>query len=376
MFDDQDDITSVVTSSSNVSNTKEKPSNDKQATVSNKKKSTKTNVNNAELMAFPQTLTLSSFDTDVAVSVSNSTARPKIVRIASNLPQIKLSSTLATIVAQSQYRFAVRVERLTSDQISNLGLDTKRINRQELYHLGMVTLQYDDGKNIAIPVSVSGNMLKQCLMAAHKSPSFAAGNKSQSIFASAQRAERSEYYYGDMEKTAHQTTMNTTINTFQSTSVMLPTEQKVQSNTIVEKSQVNQQINRSMGMIHSEVHVKEDIVLQQMPEASTNVLVPHKSGLYFRKTVTQFGSVALGNLVRTKIELCNATNKEVMVYLGDLNAPFAIMHNEVRMRPRSYVRIPVRFVPTYPGEYSAELIAQFEDGSQTATVKLAGFAYA
>lgn len=373
VFDnDQDEVASVMTSNSAVSVSNKEKVSDKQSVAVNKKKTVKSTPIHADLMAFPQTLTLSSFDTDVPVSISNSSARPKIVRITSNVPQVKLSSSLATIVPHSQYRFAVRVERLQNDQIANMGIDVKRINRQELYHLGIVTLQYDDGKNIAIPVSVSGSMLKQCVLSSHKSPSFAPGNRSQSIMASAQRPERSEFYYGDMEKTAHHTTMNTTVNSFQSASVMPAVEQQHYSHTFAEKSQTSQYIHTSTN--HSEVRVKEEV--SSHPVQETAVLVPHKSGLYFRKTTAQFGSVALGNLVRTKIELCNATNKEVVVYLGDLHAPFAIMHNEVRMRPRSYVRIPLRFVPTYPGEYSAELIAQFEDGSQTATVKLAGFAYA
>lgn len=44
---------------------------------------------------------------------------------------------------------------------------------------------------------------------------------------------------------------------------------------------------------------------------STSQLIEPKRGVYFRKTQNHFGSVAIGSLTRSKIELCNATDKEV-----------------------------------------------------------------
>jgi hypothetical protein len=49
--------------------------------------------------------------------------------------------------------------------------------------------------------------------------------------------------------------------------------------------------------------------------------------------------------------------------------PFVLMHNEVKLRARAYVRIPVRFVPIALGEFVGELVAVSEDGKvQTSTM--------
>jgi hypothetical protein len=33
------------------------------------------------------------------------------------------------------------------------------------------------------------------------------------------------------------------------------------------------------------------------------------------------------------------------VYIGDCALPFVVLHNEVTLRPRSFVKVAVRFVP-------------------------------
>ncbi len=101
-----------------------------------------------------------------------------------------------------------------------------------------------------------------------------------------------------------------------------------------------------------------------------------KSGVYFRRESAQFGAVAIGSLTRTKIELCNATDNEVTVYIGDPALPFVLLHNEVRLRARSYMRIPVRFVPVSGGEYREQLVAQTAEGDYHTTISLSGFAHA
>lgn len=44
---------------------------------------------------------------------------------------------------------------------------------------------------------------------------------------------------------------------------------------------------------------------------STSQLIEVKTGVYFRKTKNHFGSVTIGSLTRSKIELCNSTDSEV-----------------------------------------------------------------
>jgi hypothetical protein len=66
---------------------------------------------------------------------------------------------------------------------------------------------------------------------------------------------------------------------------------------------------------------------------------------------------------------------QVIVYLGDVALPFVLLHNELAIRPRSYVRVPMRFLPTHAGEFVQELVAQTADGSHHSTVQMRGSAY-
>lgn len=105
-------------------------------------------------------------------------------------------------------------------------------------------------------------------------------------------------------------------------------------------------------------------------------LMERKVGVYFRKECINFGAVAIGSLTRANIELCNATDEQVTVFLGDPLKPYVLLHNEISVRPRSYVRVPLRFLPTTVGNYHNELIAQTEDGSYHTRIQLSGSAYA
>ena len=98
-----------------------------------------------------------------------------------------------------------------------------------------------------------------------------------------------------------------------------------------------------------------------------------KTGIYFKHTLINFGSSAVGTLTRTRIELCNATDREVIVYIGDPTLPFVLLHNEVKIRPRCYVRLPVRFVPILgPRQFTTQLTAQSADGMFHTMITLTG----
>ncbi len=62
--------------------------------------------------------------------------------------------------------------------------------------------------------------------------------------------------------------------------------------------------------------------------------------------------------------------------MNDVSLPFILSHHEITMREKSYVRIPIRFVPVTPGEYNVDLVVQTADGQLLATTKLHGIAYA
>lgn len=64
------------------------------------------------------------------------------------------------------------------------------------------------------------------------------------------------------------------------------------------------------------------------------------------------------------------------VYLSDPALPFVLLpvHSEIHLRPRSYVRVPLRFIPVAEGEFSEQLVAQTSDGSFQTVITLSGFA--
>jgi hypothetical protein len=116
--------------------------------------------------------------------------------------------------------------------------------------------------------------------------------------------------------------------------------------------------------------------LQPVQQQQQQALVDRKTGVFFRKDCINYGAVAIGSLTRANVELCNSTGESVTVLLGDPMLPFVLLHNEVSLRPKSYVRVPVRFLPVSSGDFSNELIAQTSDGSYHARIALQGNAHA
>ncbi|KAJ1428872.1 hypothetical protein B484DRAFT_396642 [Ochromonadaceae sp. CCMP2298] len=115
---------------------------------------------------------------------------------------------------------------------------------------------------------------------------------------------------------------------------------------------------------------------EQAQQTHSPKLSEKRTGVYFRKEGINFGAVVIGSLTRANLELCNATDSVATVFLGDPLLPFVLLHNEVTLRPRSYVRVPIRYLPTRSGDYRNELIAQTADGVHHAKIALAGSAYA
>jgi hypothetical protein len=63
---------------------------------------------------------------------------------------------------------------------------------------------------------------------------------------------------------------------------------------------------------------------------------------------------------------------QITVHLADPELPFVLLHNEVILRPRSYVRIPVRFVPISCQAFSTEITVQSQSGLHIIKLKLKG----
>jgi hypothetical protein len=83
-----------------------------------------------------------------------------------------------------------------------------------------------------------------------------------------------------------------------------------------------------------------------------------KNKVYFRRSGVDFGTVCVGKMSRMKVEICNSSDREVVVRLSDPSLPFIVLHNEIAVPARSFVRLPVRFVPVSPSVFATEVYAQ------------------
>jgi len=95
--------------------------------------------------------------------------------------------------------------------------------------------------------------------------------------------------------------------------------------------------------------------------------------IFFRRNTANFGSVPVGSLARQRVDLCNSSNVDVLLYLSDPSLPFVLLHNEVLIKARSYVRIPIRFLPVSSNrEFSSKLTAHSDDGKFESSILLLG----
>jgi hypothetical protein len=131
------------------------------------------------------------------------------------------------------------------------------------------------------------------------------------------------------------------------------------------------------SQVASSQHILQH-VSQVVGNGNINGNATSRRCLYFRKAQVHFGSAAIGTMLRTRIELCNNTQQDLRVFLGDLAMPFVLNHSEVLIRAKSYVMLPVRFVPMLAKRdgYQGEMVAQSEDGQFTTAIALHGHAYA
>jgi hypothetical protein len=97
--------------------------------------------------------------------------------------------------------------------------------------------------------------------------------------------------------------------------------------------------------------------------------------VYFRRRLLDFGHIQAGSLVEKKVDLCNRLYEPVVVYLSDPKLPFILTHNEIHIRPRSYVRVPVRFLPVERKQFDVNLMAQTSDGKSLFWIELKGTAH-
>ena len=67
-----------------------------------------------------------------------------------------------------------------------------------------------------------------------------------------------------------------------------------------------------------------------------------------------------------QVRLCNTSHEGIEISLQDPFLPFLLIHHHLRIRPRSYVKLPVRFIPSIRGDFEATLVAFLQVNGKTA----------
>lgn len=88
-----------------------------------------------------------------------------------------------------------------------------------------------------------------------------------------------------------------------------------------------------------------------------------ESFVFFSNPVVDFGdNVTVGSLCRMKAELCNTSENQVQLTVLDPSLPFVVLHNNITIEPKSYVKIPIRFIPAVPGKsFDSQLTVTMEN---------------
>ncbi len=95
-------------------------------------------------------------------------------------------------------------------------------------------------------------------------------------------------------------------------------------------------------------------------------------GVFFKKLFVEFGTVKVGSLTRQKVEVCNASSKDIVVVIKDPALPFVTLHNEIKVRANSFVRLPIRFVPVHRGHFEMDLVGKVTSTEDLIKIALVG----
>ena len=77
-------------------------------------------------------------------------------------------------------------------------------------------------------------------------------------------------------------------------------------------------------------------------------------------------------LARERVDLCNTTDHQMGVRIEDPDLPFVLLHNEISIEAKSYVSVPIRFVPVSRRDYASTLRGRSLDGDHSFSVALVG----
>lgn len=151
---------------------------------------------------------------------------------------------------------------------------------------------------------------------------------------------------------------------------------KTTYNSLIKETKHDNRYLNKDKVLHKDQHtVKSSHEVEINPKKNRESVKKRENGVFFRRDIIHFGSVTVGSLSRLKIELCNTTDKEMTVVIEDPLLPFVLLHNEVRLRAKSYVRVPIRFVPVTNDEYAIQLNASTIEGNFHTSITLTGNSY-
>jgi hypothetical protein len=80
-------------------------------------------------------------------------------------------------------------------------------------------------------------------------------------------------------------------------------------------------------------------------------------GVGFGQALVNFGKQPLGSVNMKKVRLCNPLTEPQLVVLEPVSLPFVLAHRVIKLRPKAFVQLPLRFVPVHRGEFAATLRA-------------------
>ncbi|GAB5031952.1 Hypothetical protein NocV09_00702150 [Nannochloropsis oceanica] len=96
------------------------------------------------------------------------------------------------------------------------------------------------------------------------------------------------------------------------------------------------------------------------PSSSNSAFLSSSSGtpgVGFAQTFINFGKQPLGSVNIQRVRLCNPLSAPQLVVLESASLPFVLAHRVIKLRPKAFVKLPLRFVPVHRGEFAVTLRA-------------------
>eukprot|EP00762_Andalucia_godoyi_P001225 ANDGO_04757.mRNA.1 hypothetical protein len=98
----------------------------------------------------------------------------------------------------------------------------------------------------------------------------------------------------------------------------------------------------------------------------------NRKGLYLREDVVVFPMTEVGVARMRKVSVCNGAMEPMKVIVQIPAPPFHVKHREFVVRPRSYVLLPIKFIPEKEGNVFRSMSVMTSDATATCSLTLYG----